>query len=322
MLHPSLVQRPRGGSQHSPSARLGIALAAVCSLAGCQSPEEHSGEPLAAPAPDAPEGPLAAIDRPAPDALEPFRIKIPATGVRLEFLPVPGTNHWLARTETTWDAYDVFTYGYELPRDARPAALDAITRPSTPYGSNDRGWGHRGFPALTATATAAEGFATWLSELTGGSFRLPTEDEWQAAALAGQRLPDSAAVEAVSIDRDLSPLGTAVGFSSYDGETPAAVKTTAPNDWGFLGLVGNVGEWAWVDRENEQAVLMGGHILDAQDDRTPWRRELQQPSWNSTDPQSPKSRWWLSDAPFVGFRILCEQAPPADGPAPPEPLTP
>jgi hypothetical protein len=29
-----------------------------------------------------------------------------------------------------------------------------------------------------------------------------------------------------------------------------------------------------------------------------------------TDPQYPKSRWWLSDAPFVGFRVVC------DAPAP------
>lgn len=308
----------------SKRARHAALFGSLLLTAGCQATDgstETSGDDGQEPEPQG-AALVAPIDRPAPAALEPFRIRIPATGVRMEFLPVPGTNHWLARTETTWDAYDVFTYGYELPRDERPAALDAVSRPSTPYGSNDRGWGHRGFPALTATATAAEGFGAWLSELTGGSFRLPTEDEWQAAALAGEALPEGAALEPVNVDRDLSPLGTAVGFSSYDGETPTAVKATSPNDWGFQGLVGNVGEWAWVDRENEQAVLMGGHILDAEADRNAWRRELQQPSWNSTDPQSPKSRWWLSDAPFVGFRILCEQAPPADGPAPPEPLTP
>jgi hypothetical protein len=24
------------------------------------------------------------------------------------------------------------------------------------------------------------------------------------------------------------------------------------------------------------------------------------------DPQNPKSQWWLTDAPFVGFRVVCE----------------
>jgi hypothetical protein len=28
--------------------------------------------------------------------------------------------------------------------------------------------------------------------------------------------------------------------------------------------------------------------------------------WNDTDPQIPKSIWWLSDAPFAGFRVVCE----------------
>jgi len=32
----------------------------------------------------------------------------------------------------------------------------------------------------------------------------------------------------------------------------------------------------------------------------------QDASWNERDPQIPKSRWWLSDGPFVGFRIVRE----------------
>jgi len=24
------------------------------------------------------------------------------------------------------------------------------------------------------------------------------------------------------------------------------------------------------------------------------------------DPQNPKSQWWLTDAPFAGFRVVCE----------------
>jgi hypothetical protein len=36
-------------------------------------------------------------------------------------------------------------------------------------------------------------------------------------------------------------------------------------------------------------------------------KKTQTPDWNSTDPQNPKSKWWLSDGPFVGFRIVCEQ---------------
>jgi hypothetical protein len=30
------------------------------------------------------------------------------------------------------------------------------------------------------------------------------------------------------------------------------------------------------------------------------------PKWQETDPQIPKSRWWLADGRFVGFRLVCE----------------
>jgi len=36
----------------------------------------------------------------------------------------------------------------------------------------------------------------------------------------------------------------------------------------------------------------------------PRARAGQTSAWNETDPQFPKSRWWLADAPFVGFRIV------------------
>ena len=40
--------------------------------------------------------------------------------------------------------------------------------------------------------------------------------------------------------------------------------------------------------------------------RDPATRKRFAPKWQETDPQLPKSRWWLSDAPFCGFRVVCE----------------
>jgi hypothetical protein len=40
-------------------------------------------------------------------------------------------------------------------------------------------------------------------------------------------------------------------------------------------------------------------------------RQKQDSSWNASDPNLPKSRWWLSDGSFVGFRVVCEVG--ADG---------
>ena len=56
----------------------------------------------------------------------------------------------------------------------------------------------------------------------------------------------------------------------------------------------------------------------------PASRAVQDESWNERDPQLPKSRWWLSDGPFVGFRIVrvdeCETATASDRPSSPIPF--
>ena len=50
----------------------------------------------------------------------------------------------------------------------------------------------------------------------------------------------------------------------------------------------------------------GGSFRDAAERVGPAARAVQDDSWNERDPQLPKSRWWLSDGPFVGFRIVRE----------------
>ena len=35
------------------------------------------------------------------------------------------------------------------------------------------------------------------------------------------------------------------------------------------------------------------------------------PVWNRRDPQIPKSKWWITDAPSIGFRIIRPQQQPS-----------
>ena len=65
-----------------------------------------------------------------------------------------------------------------------------------------------------------------------------------------------------------------------------------------------MGEWA-TDLEGK-SVVCGGTFLDPADGITPGARRYWTPKWQETDPQLPKSRWWLADAPFAGFRLVCE----------------
>lgn len=69
-------------------------------------------------------------------------------------------------------------------------------------------------------------------------------------------------------------------------------------------MLGNVAEW--VTAAGGRPVVRGGSWDEPPAHLGPDARANQTPAWNETDPQFPKSRWWLADAPFVGFRIVRE----------------
>lgn len=194
----------------------------------------------------------------------------------------------IGRTEVPWELYDVFYLRLDIPRAER-AGIDARARPSRPYGAPDRGFGHRGYPAISLTHAAAVAFAEWLSEKTGHHYAVPTDVQWSRAAelaLAGQQ----GNLEALAWSR-----------GNADGTTHP-VASLAPDALGLHDLLGNAGEW--VTGPGGAPWLRGGHFADPADSVAAGRRVRQQPSWNQTDPQIPKSRWWLSDGPFAGLRLV------------------
>lgn len=213
---------------------------------------------------------------------------VPGTLVRFEMVRVPGTTIWIGKTEVTWDLYDAFALS--RPDSAeQPSAADAVARPTRPYGAPDYGWGHAGFPVISVAHTAAEAFCEWLSARTGKRYRLPTELEWQrvaAAAAAGMNIADLA-----------WHAGNAGGTTHRAGERRADAL-------GLHDLFGNAAEWVTVD--SGRPAVRGGSFRDPLDLVGPAARAVREDSWNERDPQIPQSRWWLSDAPFVGFRIVRE----------------
>ena len=83
------------------------------------------------------------------------------------------------------------------------------------------------------------------------------------------------------------------------------VATKAPDGLGLHDLFGNAAEWVTTG-ENRRPAARGGSFRDAVASIGPQARAVQDDTWNERDPQIPQSRWWLSDAPFVGFRIVRE----------------
>ena len=203
--------------------------------------------------------------------------------VKIKFL-------WMGKAEVTWDEYDVFVYRLDEPEKTSTQGTDAVSRPSKPYGAADRGFGHKGYPVINVSYYGAEQYCRWLSLKTGKKYRLPTEAEWEYACRAGMPEPDKARL---------------AEYAWYWQEKTQPVASKSPNTWSLHDMLGNVGEWC-TDLSGKP-VLCGGSYQDMAVKLRPSARQYQDENWQANDPQNPKSKWWLSDGPFVGFRIVRER---------------
>jgi formylglycine-generating enzyme len=250
---------------------------------------------------------------------------------------------FMAEIEVTWDAYLAFysataaegrttdTEGTRTETD-----VDAITGPTPPYGQPDQNWGLGDRPAITMTHHGAVTFCRWLSQVTGKTYRLPTEAEWEYAARGGTQTPYFFEGQ----PKDFVEKGFIGGLFSkgsdlidqyviYEGnsqqktETPEVVE---PNPYGLINMLGNAAEFCsdWYAEDayeqledgvldpkgpvdGEERVIRGGYFRSpAGDVRCASRDYTKSVEWMKTDPQMPKSMWWFSDCNFVSFRVVCE----------------
>lgn len=298
-----------------------VATAGICGFTGPDAAPATSPSPAAPPTSTKPG--LAS-------ELKPFKQKVPSAAFEFDMLPIPGDDSkgiapfFLGKTELTWEAFDVFVYlldegglkdGESTPsgQSAPPqgTAPDAGSRPSKPYLPPDRGFGHDGYAAITLSFRNAQAFCAWLSERSGRKYRLPTEAEWEHAAAAGGSGP-------YGFPGGAAALADHAWFAdNADGKTHA-VASKKPNDWGLYDMHGNAAEWV-VGRDGKP-VLKGGSYLDGAESLTISARQPSSPAFNASDPQMPKSKWWLADGPFIGFRVVCETGVPAPSPTADRPL--
>jgi formylglycine-generating enzyme required for sulfatase activity len=246
---------------------------------------------------------------PPPQKLAPFIETLPKSVVKIQMLPIPGGTYksgnktvevkpfYIAKTEMPWEAFDLFLSSGPPSKsyDQTEFKPDAIARPSKSYILPDLGWGHNGYPVINVSFTTVEMYCRWLSSVTNKKYRVPTEAEWELACRAGATGPwkiDKATAE------------KAAWYLDNSDEMTHPVGKKAANKFGLYDTLGNVGEWA-TDLDGKP-VLCGGTFLDKLADVSPSTRKRWTPKWQETDPQIPKSRWWLSDGSFVGFRVVCE----------------
>lgn len=174
-------------------------------------------------------------------------------------------------------------------------------------------------PVLHVSARDAEAYAAWLSEQSGGNYRLPSEAEFEYALRAGgsTRYPwgdgaPPARVGNLTGSRDRSPGGRGWrnAFDGYgDGFWgPAPVGQFKPNAYGLHDMAGNVSEWvvdcwhdsyrrapedgeAWINPGCRTRVIRGGAWASAPEQtRSAWRAAAGADTTN----------------PRIGFRVVRE----------------
>ena len=110
---------------------------------------------------------------------------------------------------------------------------------------NAGSWGRGKQPVINVTWHDAERYTKWLSRMTGETYRLLTEAEWEYAARAK---PGSKANEQTLYSFGNDDEGLLRKYAWYaDGDTngPSEVGQKKPNPFGLYDMHGNV--WEWVE---------------------------------------------------------------------------
>jgi formylglycine-generating enzyme required for sulfatase activity len=282
-----------------------------------------------------------ALAQATPSDFKPYEQTLPGTAITFTMTPIKGGSFtmgsaageagaqafegpqkkvtispfWMGTHEVTHDEFNVFFEDEGTPTNS---GVDAITKPTSQYIDLTWGMGKTGgFPANSMQQFTALMYCRWLYGKTGQFYRLPTEAEWEYAARAG-------AATVYPFGADAGQIGDYAWYKGNSNKAYHKVGQKKPNAWGLYDMLGNVAEWTLdqfdegyynkiADGATDPVItpekrhpkgVRGGSFEDDAAKMRPASRLSWLPDWNKRDPQIPKSRWWLTDGHFVGFRVV------------------
>lgn len=218
---------------------------------------------------------------------------------------------WMGQFEITNEQYRLF----DPAHDSRLEQGDFLH-----FSQEERGYllNQPGQPVARVSQLAATEFCRWLSEKTGKTFSLPSEQQWEYACRAGT----ATALSYGSADDDFSaqanladitlqridnykpwtlPIGAVPPWRPADvrfddhAHVSAPVGSYRPNAWGLHDMHGNVAEWTTSleqpGTDNDRVVVRGGSWYERPKDSRSASRGGYRPWQRVFD---------------VGFRVICE----------------
>ena len=160
----------------------------------------------------------------------------------------------------------------------------------------------------------------------GWKYTLMSEAQWEYACRAG--LDDAFGLGVAYQDDAESITNLLLERAWFDANSDGSLRdvgTRAPNRWGLHDMRGNAAEWTLqpyaADRyaslsdgpaaggepatsTRGRGVVRGGAFDDDLRHLRCADRFEETSAWKRRDPQVPKSRWWNTDSPHVGLRLV------------------
>jgi serine/threonine protein kinase len=110
--------------------------------------------------------------------------------------------------------------------------------------------GQPDYPVINISLDDAKAYVKWLSQVTGESYRLPTDSEWTYAVTAQGGNADLSSVNCL----------VEIGGKKVKGEALEPALSGGANGWGLYNALGNAQEWVLTGSE---ALVRGGAYSDS-----------------------------------------------------------